>query len=409
MATQRSSSAVDVAVIGGGVSGAATAIGLAGLGLRVALVEKEIAFRDRMRGDAIHPWGLREAIRVGLLDVVASHGGHPLPIWRTYVDRQPASDYHWADDDPDGLSEWSVNLPVLQEGLLQQAMEAGVTVVRPAKVISLRYGVTPELNVIDPTGASRVIRARLIVGADGRTSQVRKWIGAIRMEDPAHHMLGGFLFGGLALDRSAAHASEFTGGRFFFLPRANGDARLYLVCTSEQAAQWRPGGYETAVDVAAELLPEGTMDGWSRAGEFGYFPNQDSWSDRLVTNDVVLVGDAAGANDPSVGQGLSLAFRDARVLRDVLDEAGREGDWAAALGEYARQRQASFSALNAHARWTGILLNEVGPIAEARLERVKLAREADGFVGGWGSIFITGPDGLVPDEAARRLFFAEGT
>ena len=47
---------------------------------------------------------------------------------------------------------------------------------------------------------------------------------------------------------------------------------------------------------------------------------------------MVLIGDAAATTDPTWGQGLSLGFRDARVLRDELLS---DDDWPAAADRYA--------------------------------------------------------------------------
>lgn len=66
------------------------------------------------------------------------------------------------------------------------------------------------------------------------------------------------------------------------------------------------------------------------AGPCGVFPGTDSWTDRPYADGVVLIGDAAGHNDPGIGCGLSIALRDARIVRDlVLAGARRAGDFAA--------------------------------------------------------------------------------
>ena len=118
----------------------------------------------------------------------------------------------------------------------------------------------------------------------------------------------------------------------------------------------------------------------------------------------MLVGDAAGANDPSQGHGLSLAFRDARELRDLLLDGP---DWSAAVGAFAERRVAYVAPLRAHARWVGVLTTEQGAEADARRDRVARARETDPSAGGFAGIYAFGPDGLVGDEAARRRFFGD--
>ena len=50
----------------------------------------------------------------------------------------------------------------------------------------------------------------------------------------------------------------------------------------------------------------------------GQNPGDDTWTDTPFAAGVVLVGDAAGHNDPIVGQGLSIALRDARMVRDLI-------------------------------------------------------------------------------------------
>ena len=53
---------------------------------------------------------------------------------------------------------------------------------------------------------------------------------------------------------------------------------------------------------------------------------------------VVLVGDAAGHNDPIIGQGLSVALRDARIVRDLILDGARTPEAFAPYGEERVQR-----------------------------------------------------------------------
>jgi hypothetical protein len=45
--------------------------------------------------------------------------------------------------------------------------------------------------------------------------------------------------------------------------------------------------------------------------------------------------------------------------------------------------------------------------ADRRRELNAAAREADATLGGFATLEACGPDGLVPDEAARRIYFGE--
>jgi 2-polyprenyl-6-methoxyphenol hydroxylase-like FAD-dependent oxidoreductase len=65
----------EVAIVGGGVGGAALATVLARSGLSVAVVERDIRPVDRVRGEFMVPWGVTEAANLGLLDILRDAGG----------------------------------------------------------------------------------------------------------------------------------------------------------------------------------------------------------------------------------------------------------------------------------------------------------------------------------------------
>ena len=58
--------------------------------------------------------------------------------------------------------------------------------------------------------------------------------------------------------------------------------------------------------------------GGTPVGSFNSYSNEDHWVDDPTTAGIVLIGDAAGHNDPVTGQGLSIAARDVRMVSDIL-------------------------------------------------------------------------------------------
>jgi 2-polyprenyl-6-methoxyphenol hydroxylase-like FAD-dependent oxidoreductase len=139
-------------------------------------------------------------------------------------------------------------------------------------------------------------------------------------------------------------------------------------------------------------------------GPVAFFPGRDIYADRITGDRVVLIGDAAGANDPSQGQGLSVAFRDVRELRDLLLDSG---DWDEAIVEFSRRRPGWYEPLRLHAIWEGPLTTDIGPEADAARARARRAREADPLRFGYGAIHAFGPQGLPVTEAARRHYLGE--
>src|SRR5215211_9550241 len=173
------SSVFDVVVVGGGIAGSSLGAALTRAGLAVLVVEREARFRDRVRGDALFPWGVVEMRRLGLVDLLPASGARPLPRWQRYNDRVPGDPYEWRTDVPSGDVVWGVNHPGLQEALFTEAAVAGAVMRRPAKALALSPGDDGYLAVpIDTIDGRITVQARLVVGADGRESGVRDWIGA---------------------------------------------------------------------------------------------------------------------------------------------------------------------------------------------------------------------------------------
>ena len=89
----------------------------------------------------------------------------------------------------------------------------------------------------------------------------------------------------------------------------------------------------------------------------------------------MLIGDAAGYNDPIIGQGLSITYRDVRIVRDIL-LAG--DDWSpAAFAPYAEERAERMRRLRFVAALASMVDSEFGPEAEERRRRAQTNRAKD--------------------------------
>lgn len=401
-----SSSAPDVAIIGGGVAGSGLAFALQKLGLKTALIERAETFRDRIRGETIHPWGANEMRELGLEDVAERHAGAlRTPHWQTYRDRIPQDLHTWATHFPNRPYGLSVRHHYLQNAVLDAARDAGASIFRPAETTLARDGDSPVITVSGAWGG-RVLRPRLVVGADGPRSAVRRWIGGSATHDPIHHAIGGALIRGLEIDTDRVHQGFFEGGFVLISPQGDNISRVYLVCATEEAEsiQRDPHAAGRIMARLEESLPEGTVGGWESIGPAGFFPNANIVASRPAPPDVVLIGDAAGANDPCQGHGVSLAFHDVRVLRDLFASGI---DWTEIPATFNAQRDRYFDVLRQHARWSERIATETGPEIDAIRARIKRARELDPSAGGFAGIFATGPDSLVADADARRHFLGE--
>jgi menaquinone-9 beta-reductase len=393
----------DVVIAGGGLAGSSLGGVLARSGLGVLVVEKEGGFRDRIRGELTWPWGHSEALRIGLGDALDQAGVVTLPVLDFYEDQRPIDSVRWAEISIDALPAIGFSHPQLQETLLAWAAAQGATVLRPAKVVGVRDGNRPTVTVAQD-GRATEFQTRLTVGADGKKSGARRWLRADTVTDPEHHLFGGLLLSGVHWDDTFGWAVVPASAVGWFATGAD-TCRVYLRLTADRVRGTGAGrNVDAFVAFAATFMPAGTLDAASQAGPMGFFPNSCTWSSRIAVGHTVLVGDAAGALDPTQGLGTSLLFRDVRALSDLLTT---DRDWERATGEFARQRTAYYDVLRAYDRWCALLDSEEGPEADHRRKLNAVAREKDPSLGGFAILEARGPDGLVPDEAARRIYFGE--
>lgn len=399
------SSSPEILIVGGGIAGGGLATVLARAGLDVTVVERAPRFIDRIRGEFVHPWGVREMNRTGLLDIATGQaGGRILPYWTRYRDSVPGEPYRWSDDFPDIPGSLSIPHPAMQQALLDSASEAGATVLRPASLRDVSWSGTQPVVSIDAAGTTVTLTPRLLVGADGAHSAVRRALGGVGVTDPPHHAIGGALLRGINLPIDSAHQAYFEGGFAMIFPQRGGISRAYHVCSTTEADKLQRANQPAAlIERLAAALPENAMDGVTSVGPIGFFPNAERLASVTHGSHTVLIGDAAGTNDPSQGHGLSLVFRDIRDLSERL----RASDWSSIPEAFATERTHDHDVLRAHAHWVAPLSTETGPHIDALRARIERAREIDPTAGGFAAIFATGPTGLDASEAARRHFLGE--
>ena len=169
----------DLIVIGGGVGGSALAAGMAADGARALALEAEESFRDRVRGEAVMPWGVAEARLMGLDGALERAGVNPLPFWDSYqgVDRSGHRDLTRTTRVKEPVM--ACYHPTLQNALLEHAEESGAEVWRGARVSGLTVGSESSGPIVsaERNGVTVQLSARMVVGADGRGSPTRAWAG----------------------------------------------------------------------------------------------------------------------------------------------------------------------------------------------------------------------------------------
>ena len=397
----------DLIVIGGGVGGSALATGMATAGAKTLVLEAEESFRDRVRGEAVMPWGVAEARLMGLDAALHLAGANPLPFWDSYQGPDRSGHRDLTRTTPVKEPVMGCFHPALQDALLQQAEQSGAEVWRGARVT----GLTPGSESLPPTvslersGSASQLSARMVVGADGRGSPTRHWAGFPVLQDLERNLVSGVLMDGVALSDDATHAWLDTQKGHFILnfPQGKGRARVYL-CYAEGSAKRYSGTYDIQAVLAqciASGVPAEVYENASPAGPLATFEGRTTYVESAYCHGVALVGDAAANTDPTWGQGLSMAFRDARLLTENLLA---HDDWNEAGEAYAEARKQYFSVVHSMENWQTELLMDTGPEADAIRARAMRSWREDRTRN--PDTFLSGP-GETLSETDRRRFFGE--
>ena len=389
----------DLIIAGAGVGGSALAGALAAAGARVLVLEAELRFRDRVRGEAIMPWGVAEAKLLGLENALSEASANSLVFWDSYAGKDRSGHRDLRRTTPVGEPVLACYHPKLQESLLRWAVSNGAVARRGVRVSGLATDSVPGVRL--DTGEE--ISARMVVGADGRGSRIRGWAGFQLNHDTEQNLVAGVLMENVALADDATHAWLDTAKGHFILnfPQGQGRARVYLCYPA--ASSRRLGGPEDVrylVDHSvASGVPEDTYASAVPAGPLATFDGSCTWVDYAYRNGVALVGDAAANTDPTWGQGLSMALRDARAL---LGQLLAHDDWEAAGRAYAEERQGYFNMVHTMELWQNKLLMETGPEADARRRRAFTKWREDRTRN--PDTFLSGPGAPLDEEAGRRFF-----
>jgi menaquinone-9 beta-reductase len=331
--------ASEVVVVGGGIGGATLAFALAHAGVGVTVLEASTEFADRVRGESMQAWGVKEARDLRVEQVLLNAGAHITPLWKQYLEGAgDVGDIPMAMMIPDIPGSLNLRHPDACQAVLDAATDAGATVVRGVRDIVLAAGSPPRVTYTT-NGQETELRSTLVVGADGRASTVRKQAGiTLDRQEPISY-IAGLLVDGLdgVPDDHDVVAGE---GDVFFLVfhQGGGRARVYL-CTGlsgQHRFSGRTGAEQflAACNVSCYPWSEQVMAA-TPAGPCATYAGDDTWTDAPFADGVVLIGDAAGYNDPIIGQGLSLALRDARIVRDLILDGARQ---SAAFGPYGEER-----------------------------------------------------------------------
>ena len=393
----------DVIIAGAGIAGATLALALNGAGLKVILVDPQ-PFSAQLeesfdgRASAISFSAFRQWRALGVAPLLEPHAqrieqilvtdghapgassGSPSAVWLRF-DAAEIADR--CDGEPLG---YMLENRQIRAGLSRALTDAGIAVLTPAQV-----------DTVDASGGGAIIqladgavlRAALVVGADGRGSRVRREaaIGVTGWDYPQSGVVAT-----VSLERDhqgVAYEHFLPSGPFAILPLT--DKRASLVWTESPA---RGAALKSARPEVFEAHLRRRFGHF--LGDIGVvgprfvYPLSLQLADRLTAPRTALIGDAAHAIHPIAGQGLNMGLKDAAALAQVLIEALRLGEDIGAE-----------TILERYARWRGV--DNVG-VALATDVFTRLFSTNNPFVRAARDVGVAAVNRIGP---ARRFFMTE--
>jgi 2-polyprenyl-6-methoxyphenol hydroxylase-like FAD-dependent oxidoreductase len=310
-----------------------------------------------------------------------------------------------AESTPSKLPNLNFYHPQMQETVMAAAADAGAEVRRGARVKDVKPGATPSVT-FEQGGRTETVDTRIVVGADGRTSVVRKWGGFEETQDPDMLQISGVLMDDWGTEEDTCYmaVNPMTNNSAIVFPQGNGRARTYLITHVASNVQWHgEGDLESYKEVSVETgMPADVVQKARSSGPLATFNGADCYVAHPYKDGVALIGDSAATSDPCWGQGLSLTIHDVRLLRDHLLQTD---DWDAAGHAYAEAHDRDFGIVHETEGWFTRLLYSQGPEADERRMRVMpLVMQNDDYM---PDTFQSGPQNVTLTAERRIEIFGE--
>jgi 2-octaprenylphenol hydroxylase len=354
----------DVFIIGGGLVGASLAAALKSSGLNIGLLESQFDSATNTGWDsriyAISPGNAAFLAECGAWQHLDMGRVQPVTAMRVFGDEGAELDF----------SAYQIGAPelnfILENRLLQQALwqelrqQDNLTLFNPARCTGLAWHDEYAALTLED---GRELRAKLIVGADGRDSWVRQQAGISAA--PALYQQHGVV-ANFTVDkphRGTAFQWFQPDGILALLPLPQQMVSMVWSVTPEvSAALLALPHEELCARVAA--ASHYTLGELQLVTPPAAFPLRMLNLPRIVAPRLALVGDAAHNVHPLAGQGVNLGFRDARELARVLQQRGAQADCGDAhlLRRYDRARREDIVSMQFTTYTLKHLFNNANPL-----------------------------------------------
>lgn len=329
----------ELIVVGGGPVGASLARAVRGLSVALAAeppVGRPLpAEQFDARVYALSPANVAFLQAIGCWPALAPERLTPVHAMSIYGDDGRAHLEFDALEGGVGELAW-----IVEDSALQRALWSGLSGVEVVR------GASGERLIVDSSRATlvlddrRTLEAKLVVGADGAQSWVRReaGIGARESEYGQAAVVANFHCG-RPHGNTARQWFQSGGAVLALLPLPGGQVSMVWSLPAREAERVTRLD-ATALAAAVSQASRSTLGKLATSSAVRSYPLRRLAARSLVAPRIALAGDAAHVIHPLAGQGLNLGLQDVRVLTETLAsrEAGRDpGDYRL-LRRYERSR-----------------------------------------------------------------------
>lgn len=358
----------DALIVGGRAAGASLALLLARQGRRVIVADRDEFPSDTMSTHFMNLAAVGALKRLGVLDDVLAAKFRRITRHRTWIDdccfEGPAG--------PPGTFSLCPRRIVLDSVLIEHAVKAGARFEQRTRANELLYeGGLVVGAVLQTTGGERrEVRARVVIGADGRSSRVAEWVGAHQYDAvPALRPLYYGYFHGIEPRTEATLEIMYGGDQIGFLfPMREGEDCVALELQPEDFDDFR-SDHAAAFDARVRRLPEMArrMQNAHLEGKLIGLKGIDNYFRKPYGPGWALTGDAGYLKDPSTGTGMGDALEQAFMLAEALGTWFDGADWEAAMSAFQQRRDQTMKPMY-DITLDSTRMRDVGPAEQALLK-----------------------------------------
>ncbi|QAS53191.1 NAD(P)/FAD-dependent oxidoreductase [Halobacillus litoralis] len=324
----------DVIIVGARVAGSSLAILLGQIGKKVLLIDKADFPSDTLSTHYMsHTEFLNE---LGVLDRLEQSGLRKVRRMRTYIGASfvegPRSSYTIIP-----------KRDQLDYVLIEKAKEyPNVTVMPRSPARGLLWEGNKVTGVrIDKGSNVFHVHSDLVVGADGKNSNIAHWVNAekYKQTDPVRPVLYGYYEGIQPLSEPTTEIFLHEGRIGFLFPMEEGRDCLGLEIHPEEFKNMMKDPEKKFEEIYQQHYGmEKRMESARLQGKIIGTPGMPNFFREAYGKGWALVGDAGHSKDPSTGLGINDAFMQSFYLVEAVRQVDHGHDWAEAMASFVKKR-----------------------------------------------------------------------